>query len=213
MVKRPFRWMTTALVVGTLTACDVGQGLTDVTVDPSGQDIFTELTSADLSASLTETDLYDSALTEASASLYKEITGATLVSTTTTKSGIVAIAIVGPAGGTITAGDHWLVIPRDAVLENTEFRMEAFGGTNILVDLSARTVGSGAVVSSFPVPLTLRLSYRDISKNVDARRLRNVYLYLDSPDYLVPLLQTRNTKTKTISSPILHFSKYGMAIE
>ena len=54
---------------------------------------------------------------------------------------------------------------------------------------------------------------KGVLKGTDLNRLRNVYLYLDSPSYLVPLYSTVSRSSKTISSPIWHFSQYGMAIE
>ena len=205
MFKRPALWMTTAaLVVGTLTACDEGPGPTEVNVVPMSESF---------SADLIDGSLYDSALTLESASLYTRTTGATLVSTTSSGAGIVAIAVVGRSGGTISAGDHSLEIPRNAVSQNTEFRMEVLGTGSVLVALSARQVATGETVSVFPVPLTLTLSYKGAIDNADVKRLRNVYLYLDSPSYLVPLVSTLDQKNKTISSPVWHFSQYGMAME
>jgi len=200
MYKRPVRWMAAAaLVLGTLTACSEGPGPTEVPVS--------ETLSADLSAA----PVYS--LTVEDASFYTRTTGATLVSAESESFGTMTIAVIGPYGGTISAGDHTLEVPRGAVAEATEFRMEAVAGNRILVDLSARSVSSGEEVSWFPVPLTLTLSYKGVIKNSDAKRLRNVYLYLDSPSYLLPLVSALDKRDKTLSSPIVHFSLYGMAIE
>ena len=204
MLKNPARWMATAaLVVGALTACTDVSGPTEVSVP------FDE----SFSAELIDASLYDSQLTTEAASSYTRITGATLVSTESTEAGTVTIAIVGRRGGTISAGDHLLEIPRKALSEDVEFRMEVLAGGNVVVNLSARSVSSGEAVFLFPVPLTLTLSYRNVLSTADAKRLRNVYLFLDSPSYLIPLSTTLDQKNKTLSSPIVHFSQYGMAIE
>jgi hypothetical protein len=204
MLKRPARWITTAaFAVGTLTACNDGPGPTEVSVP------FSESLSADLLSG----SLYDTNLTTESASLYTRTTGAHLVSRETPEAGTVTVAIVGRKGGTISAGDHRLEIPRKALSEDVEFRMEVLAGDNIIVNLSARSVSSGDPVSWFSVPLTLVLGYKSVFSTGDVTRLRNVYLYLDSSSYLVPLLSTLDQKNKTISSPISHFSQYGMAIE
>ena len=203
MFKRPARWVTTtALVVAGLTACDDGPGPTGVDVFPPSEDV-----SADLTGTAYDTNF------ARGADSYALRTGATLVSTESFEDGVVTVAIVGRRGGTITAGRHSLEIPRNAVLEDTEFRMEVLSGSTILVDLSARSVGSGEAVSAFPDELTLTLSYRNVLSSSDAKRLRNVYLHEDSPDQLVRLPSRLDKKNKTISSPIEHFSIYGMAIE
>ena len=198
MFKPMTRWMTTAvLVAGMLTACDGGPGPTEVS----------------LSTSSTETLASGSDLLLEAASSYTRTTGATLVTTTSSALGTVATAVVGSGGGTIGAGDHFLEIPKDAVADATEFRMEVVTGDNVLVALSARRVSTGDPVSMFPVPLTLNLSYKSLGRGTDLKRLRNVYLYLDSPNYLLPLVSTLSKSTKTVSSPVWHFSRYGMAIE
>lgn len=204
MFKRPTRWMATALVVGALTACSDGLTPTEPSLDSTTESLSTDLIDA---------SLYDSDPTLASATLYTEASGAALVPTTRTDAGQVVTMVVGPGGGEIRAGDHSLAIPRNAVSKATEFRMEVVAGTNILVDLSARGVASGKTVSQFSVPLTLTLSYKGIFSGADVRRLRNVYLYRDSPSYLLPLTSVLHKKDKTLSSPISHFSLYGMAIE
>jgi hypothetical protein len=192
-----------ALVVGALTACDEGPGPTEVSV-PSTESFSAELIGG---------SHYDTNLTLEAASLYTRTTGASLVSTEEYDFGTVTIAVVGRKGGTITAGEHSLEIPKKALEEDTEFRMEVMAGTNIVVGLSARSVRSGEPVSVFPDPLTLTLSFKNVLKTSDVMRLRNVYLYLDSPSYLVPLVSTLDIPSKTLSSPIWHFSQYGMAVE
>jgi hypothetical protein len=207
---------TAALAVATLSACDEGPGPTGVDVVPPSESLSPELTGTSFyntgfdyeSTSFSDTDLVLEA-----ASLYTQTTGATLVSTTSSDGGTVTVAIVGRTGGTISAGDHSLEIPPRAVLQDTEFRMEVLGSGSVLVALSARKVATGEPVSVFPVPLTLTLSYKGVANNADVKRLRNVYLYLDSPSYLIPLISTVSRSAKTISSPISHFSIYGMAIE
>lgn len=198
MLNRPTRWMATAaLVVGTLTACQDGQL-------PTSLDSTTETFSADV----IDTSTYDVATG------YTVFSSGTLLETSTAiEPGNATIAVVGVNGGTISTGEHLLEIPRGAVSEDTEFSMEVKGGSKLLVDLSARRVSSGETVSAFPVPLTLTLSYRGFYTGKDVKRLRNVYLYLDSPSYLVPLISRLDRRSKTLASPIWHFSLYGMAIE
>lgn len=207
MFKRTTRWMTTAaLVVTALTACTDSPGPTELILPLDGGVPADQVTSSFY-------DLYNTELTSDGASLYSSSTGARLLTTDTPVDPAVTIAVVGPEGGTISAGVHALEIPRNAVSEPTEFTIETVGGSHIIVDLSARSVQNGQSVSAFPVPLTLTLSYKGLIKNSEARRLRNVYLFQNSPNLLVPLYYTLNQSDKSLSSPIWHFSQYGMAIE
>ena len=138
MFKRPTRWMTTAaLVLGALTACNEGPGPTEVSV-PFGESF---------SADLIDGSLYDTDLTTEAASLYTRTTGAALVTTQSYEAGSVAIAIIGPGGGTISSRYHSLQIPRNAVSEDTEFRMEVVPGTHIQFKF---TQGSWGLVEKGP---------------------------------------------------------------
>lgn len=201
MSKKTTRWMTTAaLVVAALAGCSDAPGPAEVTEEPKA------------------VSPYDTGPTIQTAMAYVQATGATLASTESEDFGDVATAIIGENGGTLRAGNHTLVIPPGAVGEKTWFRMEVVSGANILVDLSAREVDDGQVDHDDPVykfarPLNLILSYEKVLSNSEVERLRNVYLFLDSSRYLIPLESKINREDKTISSPIEHFSRYGMAIE
>ena len=202
MFKRRAKWMATAaLVVGALTACDEGPGLTEVAVSDG---LYDDAINA---------SPYDTGFTLQTAALYVESTGATLASMESETFGDVAKALIGEDGGTLRAGDHTLVIPPDAVDDDTWFRMEVVSGANILVDLKALDAKDGDRVYEFERSLTLTLSYKDIFSSGDPSQLRNVYLYMDSPQYMIPLSSKVDEKNRTISSPIWHFSLYGMAIE
>lgn len=188
MFKPAAQWMATALlVVGTLTACTDDRGPTAVEVP------LNEIVSAGVVGH----------------SPYS----AKLVSTESSELGTVTTAVIDRRGGIINAGRHSLFVPAMAVSRNTEFRMEVLAGPSIIVDLSARSVRGGQQVSVFPIPLFLTLSYESLPSDTDEARLRNVFLFEDSSDYLIPLISWLDTSGKTVSSPITHFSKYGMAIE
>jgi len=204
MFRKPARWMTTgALIVGALlTACSEGPGPTEVPVSES------------LSDEAIPVSPYDKSLTIQTAALYVQTTGATLATMESETFGDVATAIIGEDGGTLRAGDHTLEIPPDAVDDETWFRMEVVSGASILVDLKAQDVEDRHPVYEFDVDLKLTLSYKSVLKaGGDASQFRNVYLYLDSPKYMIPLASTLDEENMTISSPIEHFSLYGMAME
>ena len=188
MHKRPVRWMATlALVVGTMTACQ-----------DSPTDVSLPLDDA------------SSEVTPATASAYWS---GSLVATAFESLGETGEAIIGRNGGTIRVGEHSLEVPRNTVFTDTRFTMQVVAGTSIVVNLNAEDVASGETVSTFQNELTLTLSYRNVYSGADVKRLTNVYLQNDSPFELIRLPSTLSRKDKTISSPIDHFSLYGMAME
>lgn len=195
---------TAALVVGVLAGCSEGPGLTEVSQPPVESFPTEWLNGA----------LYDTELTTQTAALYVEATGAMLVSTgegEQSRGGVKAM--VGEDGGMLRVGNHSLRIPRDAVDDPTVFMMEVVLGTELVVSLRAYDAEDGVSVSEFDKDLTLTLSYEGIVTDDDSWRLRNVYLFQDSSNHLVPLYSVLDEENNTISSPIDHFSLYGMAIE
>ena len=204
MFKRSVRLLTTAaLVVGALTACHEGPGPTEVS-QPTAETFPTAWLNG---------ALYDAELTVETAALYAAATGAALVSSDDSPTRTATKAIIGRDGGTISVGGHTLEIPRGAVEENTVFVMEVVAGTSLVVDLSAYEADDGDRVDKFDRDLTLTLSYAGWVSDSDADELRNVYLFQDAEHLLVPLESWLDMNERTVSSPIDHFSQYGMAIE
>ena len=136
-----------------------------------------------------------------------------LVTTTAPVSEGTYSAVVGRNGGIVRAGDHMLMIPSKAVDSDTEFTVRIVGGNNIVVDLNAKRVSDGATVSTFPVALTLRLSYKNAAVS-DPTRLKNAYLPFGAQGGASQKLPTTiSSLTQTLSSPITHFSEYGPILD
>jgi hypothetical protein len=132
-----------------------------------------------------------------------------LVSTNASETATTVTQVIDSRGGMINVGGHSLIIPRRAVLEDTEFTFTVVGGDHIQVDLKAKRVRDGGTVDTFPLALTLRLSYGNANVS-DPSRLKNVYMV---DGLLIPLVSSVSTLTRTVASPLSHFSEYGMAIE
>ena len=128
--------------------------------------------------------------------------------TLTSVSENTVVAVIGARGGTIRNGDHMLMIPSKAVTSDTEFTFKVIGGNRVAVDFSARRLSDSAPVSTFPVSLTMRLSYKNVAIS-DPYRLFNAYV-LDGAltGAKQPLPSSISTLTQTVSSQINHFSEY-----
>jgi hypothetical protein len=122
--------------------------------------------------------------------------------------------VIGPQGGRLTLGWHELIVPPGAVQQPTVFRMTAKLGLHIVVDLTAADRVSGIPVTTFPLPLELKLSYRFFPMNAAQRdRLLVLWLKDDSPTgELVPVPTIVNAQRRYISGSITHFSQYAMGM-
>lgn len=122
--------------------------------------------------------------------------------------------VIGPEGGRLALGWHELIVPAGAVRRPTVFRMTSKIGLHVVLDLTAAERGSGAAVTTFNVPLELRLSYRFLPM-AEAQRERLLVLWLkdESPSgELVPVPTTVNRQRRYISGSITHFSQYAMGM-
>jgi hypothetical protein len=111
-------------------------------------------------------------------------------------------AIIGPAGGTLHAGDHELVIPKGALDHEELITMEA--PTSSLVDVRFEPHGL-----QFEQPASLKLSYKGCVRPTIADLL---VAYLDQGNQvreLPPSLDNR--KDGEVEADIGHFSRYAVA--
>jgi hypothetical protein len=128
-------------------------------------------------------------------------------------SGSTASAVIGRWGGKLRNGDHVLLVPIGAVLEDTEFTMTSVPGSYIQVDLQARRVRDGATISTFPVQLTLRLDYKNAAIS-DPDRLAVAYLVDGTPEGRKQVVGNNvNTTGKWVSASLSHFSFYAVGID
>ena len=134
--------------------------------------------------------------------------GAVIPSTFNPVGENVVTAVIGRSGGIIRNGDHSLMIPQRAVESETEFTFVVKAGDHVEFGFSAKRVSDGAVVSTFPVSLTLRVSYKNINVS-NPYALSNAYKMEGAmAGYYQKLPTSVSTFTQTLSSPINHFSEY-----
>lgn len=75
-------------------------------------------------------------------------------------------AVIGSAGGVLTLGNHWLLVPRNAVRGNVRFRMTPISDGTFHVDLTATQVGreeneNDVGRSGFRTPVFLAFHFGD----------------------------------------------------
>jgi hypothetical protein len=122
--------------------------------------------------------------------------------------------VIGRKGGRITLGMHELIVPPRAVQRPTVFRMTAVLGPHVVFDLTAKDRATGEAVTSFPLPLELRLSYRFLPL-ASLQRDRLVVLWLKDETTmgeLVPVPTTVSPQQQYVSGRITHFSQYAMGM-
>ena len=87
-------------------------------------------------------------------------------------------AVIGPRGGVLNLGPHWLLVPRRAVTRDVLFRMTAIPDGTYHVELTATTVGSlvenDVGSTGLRRPVLLGIQYGDI--DVDPSSLRIAWL-------------------------------------
>ena len=124
--------------------------------------------------------------------------------------------IIGIKGGEITVLSHTLAVPRGAVLEPTAFRMRVAPTVRVEVELTAVIEKAGSVIDvgsdGFEKPVSLSLSYARATNVKDPSRLKIVLLNDDGSIKEV-LPSTVDTKKKTVTAKLPHFSRYAMACD
>jgi hypothetical protein len=111
-------------------------------------------------------------------------------------------AIVGPNGGTLTAGGHQLVIPKGALDHEELITMEA--PTSSLVDVRFEPHGL-----TFQRPAELKLSYKGCIRPTSADLL---VAYLGQGEQVLELPPSVDVKSgDEVDADIGHFSRYAIA--
>ena len=118
------------------------------------------------------------------------------------------VKVIGLDGGLLTLKGHALLVPAGAVTEPTTFSMELLESRYVMVDLTATVRGEDVGEDGFEKPVTISLSYdklyiRDPSKLFILRYNEN-----GQHEKLPSVVDTRK---KTVSAKLDHFSKYAMA--
>ena len=108
---------------------------------------------------------------------------------------------VGSAGGTIAIGTHRLVIPAGALASPVQIKAEQMTGRVNSVRFSPEGL-------KFAKPATLRLSYSNCSPLLLLKRV----VYTNELLGILELLPSLDDlRTKSVSAPIRHFSRYAVA--
>jgi hypothetical protein len=121
-------------------------------------------------------------------------------------------AWIGSGGGTIKTAAYTLTVPKGAVTSNTLFELEPANDGTYKVQLTATrngllgTINVGA--QGFRKPVLFTVSYAKATGVTDARKLAIVYLRSDGKFELTAT--SVNTKAKTVTSSLPHFSKYAL---
>lgn len=113
-----------------------------------------------------------------------------------------ATAVIGPAGGALRFGDHWLEIPAGALDSAVSITATASQGQYLIVDLAPHGL-------RFNVPARLAMGYRACGWDDSAFRID--YLSDDLSQVLEQELSTVHTDRRTVEAPINHFSVYAVA--
>jgi hypothetical protein len=109
--------------------------------------------------------------------------------------------VVGRDGGTIVVGQHKLVIPRGALQKNVEITAEQVRGSSNSVRFSPEGL-------KFKQPAQLTMSYNNCFLVLGSKRI----VYTDELLSILNVLVSKDAvKSKTVTSPIDHFSRYAVA--
>ncbi|HEX2635966.1 MAG TPA: hypothetical protein VHL81_02500 [Gemmatimonadales bacterium] len=109
--------------------------------------------------------------------------------------------VVGREGGTIVVGQHKLVIPRGALQQNVKITAEQVRGSTNSVRFSPEGL-------KFKQPAQLTMSYKNCFLVLGSKRI----VYTDELLSILNVLVSKDAvKSKTVTSPIDHFSRYAVA--
>ena len=122
-------------------------------------------------------------------------------------------AWVGSWGGMVLVDDNLLVVPPVAVKQYTKFTLTVSTQPYLSSELTAVTA-SGQSITQFPKPLYLVMSYRYVEASLgDPTKLVMLWVVNGPNGQLVPQATTVNTRSKTITAKITHFSEYSPGLD
>jgi len=109
--------------------------------------------------------------------------------------------IIGPDGGVLNVGTHRLVIPRGAVASQVRITGEQVPG-------SANSVRFSPEGLQFEKPATLTMSYENCAVVLVQKKI----VYTDERLKILEVLSSLDLfRSKTVSAPVDHFSRYAVA--
>lgn len=116
-------------------------------------------------------------------------------------------AVIGRTGGSIRFQGSVLVVPANAVSSPTSFTFRLQTQPYMAADLSAVDL-NGHAVTTFPVPLTLTLSYAR-AKNQLPRGSTVVIGWIENGVVLGTVPSTADMQGKKVTGQLTHFSEWG----
>lgn len=118
------------------------------------------------------------------------------------------VKVIGLEGGLLNLGNHALLVPAGAVKEPTTFSMELLKSEYVMVDLTAKRRGVDVGEQGFEKPVTITLSYDKLNVRDPSKLF--ILRYNENGQH-EKLPSVVNTRAKTVSAQLDHFSKYAMA--
>ena len=118
------------------------------------------------------------------------------------------VEVIGLDGGLLSLGHHSLLVPAGAVDSPTTFSMELLKSEYVMVDLTAMRRRVDVGEKGFEKPVTLTLSYDGLRVR-DPSKLFILRVNEDGRHEKLPSVV--DTRKKTVSAQLDHFSKYAMA--
>jgi hypothetical protein len=114
---------------------------------------------------------------------------------------LTATKLVGSGGGKIKVGSHVLTIPAGALSQDVTITAEQLTGSVNSVRFSPEGL-------TFALPAELTMSYTNCTSVISPKRV----VYTDEQLKILELLRSVDRpQTKTVTSPIDHFSRYAVA--
>jgi hypothetical protein len=115
-------------------------------------------------------------------------------------------------GGTIKTAAYTLTVPRGAVRKDTKFEVRPTNTGAYMLELKAYEKGLLGLVSvghkGFRKPVLLTISYAKAEGVTDVRKLGIIYIV--APDQVELQKTSVDTRNRTVTSPLSHFSRYAM---
>jgi hypothetical protein len=109
--------------------------------------------------------------------------------------------IIGPEGGVIAVGRHWLVIPRNALSQDVTITAEQISGSTNSIRFSPEGL-------KFQTPVALSMSY----ENCLLVLVKKKVVYTDEQLKILQVFPSLDLfRAKRVTAPIDHFSRYAVA--
>lgn len=118
------------------------------------------------------------------------------------------VKVIGLDGGLLSLGNHSLLVPAGAVTQPTTFSMELLKSEYVMVDLTATRRGVDVGEEGFDKPVTVTLSYEGL-RIKDPSKLFILRMNENGEHEKLPSVV--DTRKRTVSAALDHFSKYAMA--